>query len=59
MREGFAETLYARVLGFWPYRCNACDLRYFDRRRVIALAPVKAKPAPNTPRRSTAPYCIT
>jgi hypothetical protein len=35
IREGPFEALRAHLFGYWPYRCIACDLRYFDRRRLV------------------------
>lgn len=35
-REGAVEKFLYPLLNMWPYRCDDCDLKFFDYRRVLA-----------------------
>jgi hypothetical protein len=36
-RRGIIEKMIFPVLGLWPYRCQGCDLKYFDYVRYAML----------------------
>lgn len=36
-RQGILEKLIFPILGLWPYRCQGCDLKYFDYVRYAIL----------------------
>jgi transposase-like protein len=36
-RQGIVERVIFPVLDLWPYRCQECDLKYFDYVRYAIL----------------------
>lgn len=47
-RERAVEKFFYPLLGLWPYRCNDCDLKFLDYRRL----PVQPRSGLRNPRSS-------
>lgn len=45
-RRGFLERFLYRILFVWPYRCDACDVRFLGFRRQYAPVRVAAPERP-------------